>query len=525
MSSPARILLAVFLASASACGGTKTEDANKDGFADGVYPPNNVTVITPTRPTGWVSGSVVDFNTGVAIVGAHLTLSGAGLTQETLTDALGGFVFGPVPASRYSVRANVADYTEALFPSVELPNAAGTFHVQDSSVILGPIGLLPTTGSFSVDIVSSSGAPVPRAHVTVETQVRFFENTTPRFSAVASADADLNGRATVGGLPNIFELSPRFGDNAGLVVTVSPSDADGDMKPDLRGKTVTFTAAEVRAANRPPVIVLEATAATALSILATNVPRLATPPLLEPAVLDASAPVRVVLNLPIDPTDLIVDLRDEAGKDVVAVTSMVGLTGNTLEIQPQAALGAGQEYNLYLRLRTIRGLPPLTLETAAPFFAHAEAAQGVTATAIFVDANLDDLWGNANDVLNVTLSRPIGRAGAGFTAQLWIGADINGSGVRGDGLGELPMAGALTYPPPIAAPSQEPLPASGSPASGFTRYLAAVPLALVTPLPTGSNPLEIELRFVQGDNGGHVVVDPDGHASPLRITGVASYGR
>ena len=201
------IWLVVLLA---ACGGTKTEDTNHDGFADGVYPPNNVTVITPTKPTGWVAGTVVDFNTQVALVGAHLTLFGAGIPLETQTDALGAFSFGPVPASTYSLRAQVTGYTEAFFTNVTVPSASGNFPVQDSSVFVGPIGLLPTTASFSVDVVSSAGLPVPRAHVTVETQVRFFADAAARSSFVASADADLNGRATITGLPDIFGLSPRL---------------------------------------------------------------------------------------------------------------------------------------------------------------------------------------------------------------------------------------------------------------------------------------------------------------------------
>ena len=44
----------------AACSGDEPVDADGDGIADGIQVPNNVTVVVPTRPTGYVAGEVRD---------------------------------------------------------------------------------------------------------------------------------------------------------------------------------------------------------------------------------------------------------------------------------------------------------------------------------------------------------------------------------------------------------------------------------------------------------------------------------
>ncbi len=497
-----------------ACG-SSPDDADGDGFADGVYAPNNVTVVTPVKPVGHVIGTVVDFTTGVPIPGAQVALVGAGLSLAFTTDGQGAFQFGPVPATRYALRTAVAGYEEALVTAVDVPAAAGDFPLDNASVFVGPIGLLPTSGELTVQLISDRGAPVAGAGVSIETAVRFFLDGAARSSVVRRGETDPTGKVTLTGLPDIRALPPRLGDQASLVVLVEPADLDGDMVPDLRGRTVTFTGAEVRASSRPFTIVLDADDPGAFQVIASSIPKLRTPALTAPSIVEAMTPIRIVFSRPIDRDSVVVDLRDESGEVQIPVTTTLGMLGNSLEVTPMNALSAGQEYNFAVRVRTASGVTPAILELSSAFFVRADSAQGLTAVGNFVDANGDSQWGTGNDFLRVVLSRPIGRATAGFRSEVWVNLDLNGSGTIGDGQGEIPVGGGA-YPPSLAVDSAEPSPRNAAGASGFTRFLAQIPVSLAIPRAAAEGPVQFEVRF-DGQAS-----DPEGRPPPNGITGVAT---
>jgi len=496
----------------ASCGGSAAEDADGDGFADGVYAPNNVTVVTPVKPTGHVAGVVLDFTTGLPLPGAQVALTGGGQALLGTTDGQGAFVFGPIPSTRYAVRVTVGGYSDALVTAVEIPSAAGQFPVENASVFVGPIGLMPTGGELAIQLVSDRGVPVSGAQVMVETAARYYLDGSARGSVVGRGETDAAGRVTITALPDVRALPPRLADQSGLVVQIEPADLDGDMIPDLRGKTVALGGAEIRASARPFTIVLDGDDPGAFTIIASSIPRLRGPSN-TPSIVDPTAPIRVVFSRPIDRDALAVDLRDETGEVPVAVATSLGALGSTLEITPMNPLANGQEYNLALRVRSAPGLTPATLEATAPFFVRADSAQGLTAVGNFVDSNGDTVWGSG-DVLRVIISRPIGKPSGGFSASLWVNIDLNGSGVTGDGPGELPPMGA--YPAAIPVAAREPLPANGAGASGYTRVLDEIPMSLVIPRMAAEGPVQFEVRFEAG------ATDAEGRTPPTRITGVAT---
>lgn len=497
----------------AACGSTP-EDADGDGYADGVYAPNNVTVVTPVKPLGHVGGAVLDFTTGVPIPGASVALSGAGLALAAQTDAQGNFLFGPIPATRYALRIAVSGYEDALV-TADIPLAAGDFPLDNASVFVGPVGLVPNTGEVTLQLISDRGVPVAGAQVAVETAARFFLDGVARGSTVRRGESDPTGRVVITSLPDVRALPPRLVDQASLVVMIEPTDLDGDMVPDLRGRTVTLGGAEVRASARPFTVVLDADDPGAFQVIAASIPKLRTPALTAPSIVDAMTPIRIVFNRPIDRDSVVVDLRDESGEVLVPVTTALGQLGNSLEITPTNALSTGQEYNFALRVRTAAGVTPAALELATTFFVRAESSQGLTAVGNFVDADGDGAWGTGSDFLRVVLSRPIGRPAGGFRSEVWMNLDLNGSGTLGDGQGELP-AGGGAYPPGFAVDAAEPQPGNAAGLSGFTRFLANIGVNLPTPRAAADGPVQFEVRFDAQ------ATDAEGRPPPNRITGVAT---
>lgn len=512
---------AALLALTWACG-SSPEDNDNDGFADGVFEPNNVSVITPVKPTGWISGSVFDATTGLPLAGATVGVLGAGVAVEVSADAAGNFQAGPLPAASYAVRISAGGHADALISQAIIPSAAGNFPIEDASLSLGSIGLLPTTGGFAIQLVSESGEPVSGARVSAETAVRWLLDGAARGTQVVTAESDANGRVELEGLVDLWLLPPRLETLASLSVTVAPVDLDGDGVAELRGQTVVLSGAEVRSTARPPVILLRSSGAAALTVLASNVHRLVAPAVTEPSVLDPSGPIRIVFSLPIDRDAILVDLRDDLGQPAPAVMPVVGVLENTLELVPSQPLMPGQEYNLSLRVRSTKTVPVQSLTVAAPFFVKSDPNQALQSMVSFLDVNRDGGWGTAGDVLQIRFSRAIGRAGRSpaFQLQVHLGLDLNSSGVVGDGQGEFVPGMPPTQPPLIVA-AAEPAPGNGAPLSGFTRVVADLGISLVAPLPNIGGPVPYEIRISPATNDGIAVTDPEGRPVVERFTGDA----
>jgi hypothetical protein len=481
---------------------------------------DDVTTVNGTAPTGFVAGSVLDMSTGLPLPGARVQVFGAGISSDTMTDSSGNFQVGPVAAgASFTVHLSAANYADAVIHDQVIPSAAGNFPVSNGGAFVGPIGLLPTSGKFAVDVVSDSGAPVASAKVTIETAVRYFDQDVAKDTVLASANTDANGHAVVTGLPDVWSLPPRLLDDANLSIAVATMDGS------LLGATVSISGATVKNGPGSTLVVLSKPGAIPLAIAASNVPRLVTGHAVTvPALLAPTDPIRVVFTLPVDHDSLFIDLRDESGSAAVATNPTLNMIGNILEIDHSAAFMTGQEYNLAIRAQTFTSNPQQILSAGSPLFAKPDPAQAIAATAVFVDVNGDALWGTAGDVVRVSFSVPIGRAGANpaFVARFWLSLDLDANMTIGDSTGELPASGP--YPAPIVVNAAEPPPTNGAGLSGYTRFLAAIPIAgLTPPLNAGQGPVNFELQVLASDNG-QPVTDAGGRSAPEKFTGAATLG-
>ena len=512
-----------------ACG-TDLSDEDGNGVADGILTPNNVSVITPTTPRGYVAGQILDANTKQPLSSANIRLFGGGIDVPLETDQDGYFQHGPVPSgSLYSVNVSKTGYTEATLTGIFINPSAGDFPLDNGGVFLGPISLIPSDGTVSVQVVSYTGQPISGAQVTVETSVAYYSSTSARGTTVSEGATDENGLATVAGLANLINLPPRQRTNTSFVVTVAPVDLDADGVFDLAGTVMTMGAGDVYERRAPSIVVLRAPQEEqALQIIASNVDRLVpgrNPQ--SPTVLAPDETIYIVFNQAVAGADsFLVELVDETGDNVIATTVSIGALGNVVQLGHDTRFAAGQEYNLRLLARTADGEIGSSLQVAAPFFGRGDPSEVVRVQGEFVDVNGDGRWGNSSDRFELRLSRPVGRAGSTgqtYTAELFLELDLNGTSTIGDARGELPRPGSnRPYPQPILLQSSEPLPPNGAGRSGFTRYLANHRQLLALPLAELEGPVAFEVRLSPSTNNGTLLVDPDGREAPARLEGTAA---
>ena len=511
----------------AACSGDEPVDADGDGIADGIQVPNNVTVVVPTRPTGYVAGEVRDAVSGEGLAGVRVSLFGGGVEGEATTGDDGSYAFGPIAAGAgFSLRFARDGYARATLSGLSIDDAAGNFPTQNGALFAGILSLLPTTGSFAVQVFAEDGLPVSGAAVTVETAAGWFHDGAARGSGHGTASTDGEGLGRVSGLPDVFALPPRLENAASLLVHVAPVDLDGDRVPDLDGQTVAIDGRQARTGGRPPVVVLRRTSNQPLRVVASNIAALTGAPAGQPSILDPGEGVRVVFNKPIAGDNVAVDLRSEDGEQLFPTRAMTVASDTALILEPTETLQAGRKYNLAVRVQSAVSTPAEILTLAAPFFVRDGRDQPITVTGRFVDADGDGLWGTGPDQVRMSMSTPLGRAGATppFRMELWLELDLDGSSVVGDAQGELPRPGG-DYPAPLVLIAQEPTPGNGAPLSGFTRYVAPYGIGfLPTPLTQAAGSFSFEARFPLARNDAQFVTTPSGRRAPERFTGTVTLG-
>jgi hypothetical protein len=511
-------LLATLLFACS--GDDELVDANGDGIDDRVVAPNNVTVVTPTTPLGYVGGEIHSAVDGSPIAGVEVTLVGGGIDAQATTDDRGVFEVGPIAAgAAFVVHLKAAGFIDAEIGPTEIDDDAGNFPTANAALFIG-VSLIPAGGSFAVQVVSASGDAVANATVTIESAVSAIAEGFADRPLVVTGTTNTDGLAVVDGLPDFKRLPAQFEHNSGLTITVAAVDLDGDGRADLAGETIFVPGADVRSGAATPIIVLDAPRAERFEIVASNIPRLLSTSS-GPAVLDANENIRIVVNAPINREGVLVDLRDETGASSIPAPFVVGVTGNTLSIDPAEDLEPGKEYNIAVRIPSSSLASTEVLTVAAPFFARVNPQVMVTVTGAFLDRNVNGAWGDAGDVLALTASIPLGVATRGsFAIKAWFDLDLNNDGVIGNAQGELPPAGA-SYPAPLLVSSQEPDPGNGAGTSGLTRVFAPIAVSLVSPRSSIQGGVAFEVQISAQDNGGTFVTDVSGRAAPERITGTA----
>jgi hypothetical protein len=457
-----------------------------------------------TSPRGSVGGIVVDAATRAPLAGVEVSLlAGGELFAPVVTEEDGLFGFDRVPAGVVLVSLAAPGGYQGTYLRGELPAAAGDFPTGNSTLTLGPVGLVPLDGSFSLRVLDANGRPVSGYAVTARHFVQWVDLTSgagaSRGEVVATVTTDNAGYALFSSFPDFFRLGPSVNDS--LVVLLPPLDIDGDGIYDFSGGDRLFSA---RALGDPtPDVILDAGYTTTLQVRASTVAELAgaggsTP---AAAVIGSTDSIHVAFNLPIQDS-VSVTVSDEWGAPLAGQPELTVRDDNLTLAFGQSPLSPGNEYNLHIHATAAVGARHVSGDFSAAFFTRALSSQ-VTIANVTRDP--------ASQVVDLVFSEPIGLGGnANFTLNgancvVYFEADLNQSGAVGDAPSEL---GAQSCN--VALASQEPNPTGPPGLSGYTRYyrLTAPTIGIdATPLPAGTR---MHLMFSHAANV--TVRRPDGSA-------------
>jgi hypothetical protein len=403
--------------------------------------------VTNVSPRGSVGGLILDAATMNPMTGVQATVVAGGTRYPSgdtpaATDATGHFSVQDVPSGNLIVQLTPTDTKafRAVNIVAALPNSAGEFPLDNATLSLGPIGLLPLTdknSAFVVQFVTPDGAPAAAGiKAFLRTVVEYVDfkagDAAQRGIIVVEGATDNSGRVRFVGIPDFAKLAGLVGSGGisdQVRIEIPPFDTNKDGTLEFLGTEAVFNVNRLKG-SIPTVVLSSPSAPGALTIEAASIAAL-TGKKGNRVMSSISGPVYVTFNLPIrqDLTEL--TLFDELGKPVVSPPTP-SLSGNVMTIN-FSGLKAAAEYNLNLRAFADVEGKLVSGYFGAPLFTPGQAAAAVKA-ALSRDA------GNTNKVL-VTFTEPIGSgtAGQSFTggnAIIFFDYDINGTGVKGDAPGE-----------------------------------------------------------------------------------------
>lgn len=450
--------------------------------------------VTNVSPSGSVGGIVLDAATMLPVAGARVTVVAGGQilpeSGQAVTDAKGYFAVNKVPAGSLIVRVapqKAGTHAAVDIPAV-LPNAAGEFPLANSTLSLGPIGLVPLTtkqNGFRVQLVTPDGGGVPANNpVFLRAPLAYvdFSSGDPkaRGNLVVEAKTTASGLVTFAGMPDYAKLAGLVGSGGisdAVRVQVPPIDLDKDNTYDFLGTEVTYNVNRKR--TRTPIIVLASgKAPNKLTILASNIAALMGKQG-NRVVGPTGGSILVTFNLPIKKNQTVVKVYDERGNEL-ALSPKLDVQGNQLTI-PLQGLNQGAEYNLDLKtVAQVEG-ETLTGTFGAPFFTSPKPV-----------AQFNVILGrdktNAS-LIHVTFSDPVGsglpgQSLAGSNAVVYFDYDINGSGNKGDSPAE---RGFATSNVTLTINEQNPPGKAGL--SGLSKFWSfTLPNdSLGNPIPAGQN--------------------------------------
>ncbi len=375
------------------------------------------------NPSGTVAGVIVDATSEAPLMGATVTVIAGDKTQSATTDMNGQFAVGGVPAGTFIMAVEQMGFVSAQLTD-ELAGSVGNFPVSNPQRTIGPVGLFPATGTFTVHVVDETGAPVPTLKLSARTGVRqvVFDNggAVGQGSYQVSATTGMDGSATFMGLPVYAGLVGVVDDS--FTVSVPPTKVMGTEVYDFLGASFTFHLNGLLSSAQ---VIHLAGPNSALVILDSNIEylrgqtgtaqRAFTAPV--GSFVPINGPINVAFNQAIDPNSLRADFLDADGKPM-ATTAMATVSLNDVSISPSAPLPAGKRFNLILHAvaattaGTVGG--SAEVDVTAPFFSEPPAGAPITVVANSVVTNSP---ASGNITVTFELSEPIG-VGIGSVAAL-----------------------------------------------------------------------------------------------------------
>lgn len=404
--------------------------------------------IESAQAMGTVGGLVLSAVTREPLAGANVTLLAGGVPSSMATDATGTFSFAQVPSGYVSIVIEHDEYLSALLSGYLL--GAGEYPVDNASLTMGPVGLIPSSGTFSAMLVFEDGTPAGGITVTARTGIRFYDYTGLDYYSQAgqvttvSAETDATGLVTFTGLPDFVLLGE--GANDLVNVVVPPIAADAGSPSIYRYPGGLFTYHLTAVASLTPTIVLDAGSSAALAVEASNIQVLETgvfSPLF-PSIVPQAGPLYIVFNRPLNPNATKVSLFDEGARGAQPVDRTSGMqtsiSYNTIQLGFTPELTAASEYNLIIHAVAGAGDQLVRYDAWAPFFTQVSGAVArPTMEREVTNALIHE------EILHLTFAEPIGTGDpalnetgfAGATCVLFFNYDFGtADGGIGDSGGE-----------------------------------------------------------------------------------------
>ncbi|MFP2960716.1 carboxypeptidase-like regulatory domain-containing protein [Myxococcus sp. 1LA] len=423
-------------------------DSDGDGIADGVREPDTVTVVTPATPKGTVSGQVLSTNLQpLTEVTVEMTIGSSAEVVSATTDAKGNFTYRNVPGGAQVLLTFSKPGYATLRAQSTVPSTAGNVPINNGNASFGLVTLARLDGTLNFLVVSPTGRPAAGARATLEAtpagsiSIGDLSSSTVR-SVVVEATANEQGLLSFAGIPSAAELA-RLGSGAQYRLWVSPIDSNGDGIPETGGYVSTYSGAEVVANSTTRLISLPYSRPqnVPLSIESSNVASLRGGgadfhPLRN--LVRVGEPIHVFFNQPIQQGSLLVRMTSEDASESLGVTATVNNGGYSATINPGVTVD-GREYNLDVRAVSAEG--GSLYSTVGYFFAGAAtgpAQATAISTARYQETSLvgvPDL--NPGESVYINFNHPISRTFATAQhVQVFFNDDINGSGRKGDAVGE-----------------------------------------------------------------------------------------
>lgn len=392
------------------------------------------------NPSGTVAGIVVDATSEAPLMGATVTVIAGDKTQTATTDMNGQFAVGKVPSGTFIMTVTQMGFVTAQMTDV-LPGAVGNFPVSDPQRTIGPIGLFPATGTFSVRVVDETGAAVPALKLTARTGVRqvVFDNgaAVGQGAYEVSATTGMDGSAMFSGLPVFAGLAGAV--NTTFTVSVPPTKVMGTEIYDFLGASIPFDLNNLSSSAQ---VIHLAGPNTPLQILDSNIEYLrgrtqtSAPGFSAPvgSLIPINGPITIAFNQAIDPASLRAQFLDADGK-LMTTTAMAAVSLNQVSITPSVPLPAGKRFNLILHAiaATTAGTNggSAQLDVTAPFFSEPPSGAPITVVASSV-STANPPSGTGYITVTFELSEPIGLGyGLNNTLDCVAFYEIGGAGAGG----------------------------------------------------------------------------------------------
>lgn len=389
--------------------------------------------LLPTSPTGSIVGSVVN-GSRLPLEGATVSASYGDKVRKANVGADGSFSFTNVPAGGdVGLKVEAEGHAPALLTAL-IPNAAGEAPMGGASVQVGPILLIPLTGSLTFELVGEDGTKLSGVGAYCKASASWANlaggDETPMGALIVEAEV-AKGNLTCAGLPSIMDLA-RLG---GWIELLVPAvDVDGDGIAEYRGGTDILSAQELLLLGQETFVATLFRNAEGLSLRATNAPGLMGRPAYETSV-PGNTGVEFVFSHPV--VVHFSSIRDDSLTEQVGHNVVVD--GNQVALRPKGgAWSKGQIFHMEIMVAPASA--PMDILVLDGSFLTASDKVPTFASATFLDGNANETL-DFNERVTFTMTEVVGHPTTVPFSLLFVPVQVNhdldGSGTIGDAAGEL----------------------------------------------------------------------------------------